>query len=79
MPAAHGSSQARAELEPQLLAYTKATATAMPDLTPICDPCHSLQQRQILNPLSEAGDQTQTLMDTGQVPNLLSHNRNSTH
>ena len=42
------------ELELQLLAY--ATATAMPDLSRICDLHHSLQQRWILNPLSEARD-----------------------
>ena len=40
------------ESELQLLAY--AIPTAMPDLSRICDLCHSLQQYQILNPLSEA-------------------------
>ena len=42
------------ELELQLLAYTTATAT--PDPSSICDLRHSLWQRQILNPLSEAWD-----------------------
>ena len=37
----------------------------------------SLQQHQILNPLSEARDQACILMDTSRVLNLLSHNRNS--
>ena len=50
------------ELELQLVAY--ATATAMPDVSHICDPCCSLRQRQILHPLSEAGDGTRILMDT---------------
>ena len=63
------------ELELQLLAYT--TATAMQDPSCICDLCHSLQQCQIFNPLSEARDQTSICMDTSWVLNLLSHNRNS--
>ena len=44
------------ELELQLLAYP--TATAMPDLSCICDLFWGLQQHRILNPLSEARDQT---------------------
>ena len=40
------------EWELQLPAYT--TATAMQDLSHICDLHHSSQRRQILNPLSEA-------------------------
>ena len=44
----------------QLPAYT--TATAVPDLSHICNRRHSSWQRQILNPLSEAGDQTRNLM-----------------
>ena len=42
------------QLELQLQAYT--TATAMWDLSLFCDLHHSSQQRQILNPLSEARD-----------------------
>ena len=42
------------KLEPQLPAYT--TATAMPDPGRICDQHHSSWQCQILNPLSEAWD-----------------------
>ena len=53
------------ELELQLPAYT--TATAMPDLSHICNLHHSSRQRWILNPLSEARDQTCVLMDTSQV------------
>ena len=49
------------------------------------DPIHvldlhcSMQQHQILNPLSKVMDQTQILMDTSQVLNLLSYNGNSHH
>ena len=52
-------------------------ATASWDLSCICDLCHSLRQCQILNPLSGARDQILILMDTHQVLNPLSHNRNS--
>ena len=44
------------ESELQLAAYT--TATAMPDLSCVCDLCLGSRQRQILNPLSEAKDGT---------------------
>ena len=50
------------EFKLQLLAYT--TATAMPDPSCICDLHCSLQQHQILNPLSKARDQTHILVDT---------------
>ena len=53
------------ELELQLLSYT--TNTAMPDPSCVCDLHHSPQQHQILNPLREARNQTQVLMDTSQV------------
>ena len=53
------------KLELQLLAY--ATATAMPDLSCICNLHHSSQQCQIPDPLSEAKDQTSILMDTSQI------------
>ena len=66
-------SRLEVKLELQLLAYATATATA--DLSCICD-CSS-QQCQILNPLSEARDQTHILWDTNQVSKLLSHNGNS--
>ena len=42
--------------------YTTATET--PDLSHICDLHCSLQQHWILNPLSEARDQTHIFMDT---------------
>ena len=44
-----------------------APATAMPDQSHICDLHHSSQQCQILNPLSEARDQTKVLMNTSQI------------
>ena len=53
------------ELEVQLLAYTKATAT--PDPSHICDLHPSSWQRQILNPLSEARDRICLLMDPSPV------------
>ena len=48
------------ESELQLLAC--ATATAMLDLSRICNLYHSSQQRQLLNALSKARDQTHSLM-----------------
>ena len=53
------------ESELQLPAYT--TATAMLDLNHVCDLHHSSWQYWILNPLSEARDQTHILMNTSQV------------
>ena len=53
------------ESELQLLACT--TATAMLDLSYICNLHHSSQQSWILNPLSEIRDRTYILMDTSQV------------
>ena len=53
------------ESEPQLRAYT--TATAMRDPSLIWDLHHSSGQRWILNPLSKAGDRTFILMDAIRV------------
>ena len=58
--------------ELQLLAY----ATAVPDLSCICDLHHSSRQRQILNPLSGVRDQTHVLKNTSHSL-LLSHKGNS--
>ena len=52
------------ESELQLPAY--ATATAMLDLSRVCDLHHKSWQRQILNPLNKARNQTCILMDTSQ-------------
>eukprot|EP01106_Pelomyxa_sp_JSP_P012067 TRINITY_DN3260_c1_g2_i1.p1 TRINITY_DN3260_c1_g2~~TRINITY_DN3260_c1_g2_i1.p1 ORF type:complete len:103 (+),score=0.42 TRINITY_DN3260_c1_g2_i1:143-451(+) len=60
------------ESKMQLLAY--ATATAMWDLSHRCNLHHSSEQRQILNPLSEASDQTGFVMDTSWILSPLSPN-----
>ena len=72
---AHGSSQAKGQREPWMPAYT--TASAIPDLSCICDLHYSLQQCRILNPPREARDRTHILMDIRQVLNPLNHNGNS--
>ena len=59
----------RVESELQLLAYTTAAATRDPSC--VSDLCHSSQQCQILNALSEARDRTLVLMDTCRILNLL--------
>ena len=53
----------QSELQPP--AYT--TATAMWDPSRVCDLHHSSGQCKILNPLSEARDQTRNLMVTSRV------------
>ena len=53
------------QLELLLPACTTATVTSYPSR--ICDLHHSSRQRWILDPLSEARDQTRVLMDTSQV------------
>ena len=60
------------KVELQLPAYAPAT----PDPSYICNPRLSLQQWQILNPLSEARDGTCILMDMSRVGDPLSHNGN---
>ena len=57
------------ESELQLPAYATDMATLDPSC--ICNLCSSLQQCWILNPLSEARDQTRGVL------NLMSHNGNS--
>ena len=63
--ATHGSSQARGQIG--AVAPAHATATAMPDPSRVCNLQHRSQQHRILNPLSEARDQTLILMDPSQV------------
>ena len=53
------------QLQLQLLAYT--TATVKQDPSHICDLHHNSWQRQILNPLSEARDQTCNLTVPGRI------------
>jgi len=60
-PLTYGHSQTRG----QIRAY--ATATSTRDQSRTCDLHHSSQQRQILNPLSEARDPTCILMDTSRI------------
>ena len=50
----------------QLLAYTTATAATW-DSGHVCNLQHSSWQRQILNPLSKARDQTHIVMDPSRV------------
>ena len=54
----------RLEVKSELQLPAYATATAMQDLSQVCDLHHSSQQCQILNPLTEARDQTRILTDT---------------
>ena len=65
-PTACRSSQARAELELQLPAYTTATAMLW-DPSHVCNLHHRSRQGRIPNPLSKAMDQTHVLMDTSRV------------
>ena len=62
MAAIYGSSWARGWIRAAAMAYT--TATAIPDLSGICDLYSSLQQHWILNPVSKARDRTCILMVT---------------
>ena len=55
------------ESELQLQAYGTATATAMQDLSCICDLHCSSQPCQIFNPQSKARDGIPVLMDTSWV------------
>ena len=52
----------RLGVESELLLPAYTTATTTPDPRHVCDLHHSSQQRWILNPLSEARDQTCNLM-----------------
>ena len=61
-PASDGSSQARGQITALVAAHTTATTT--PTLSCISNPYHSLQQFQILNPLTQAMDQTHILTET---------------
>ena len=71
---AYGNSQARVQI--RVAAEAHATATAAPDPSCTYDLDYSLQQRWILNILSEARNRT-NIMNTNRFPNLLSHNGNS--
>ena len=63
------------ESELQLSAY--ATATETQDPSHVCNLHHSSRQGRITDPLSQARDRTHILMDTSQIRNPLSHDRDS--
>ena len=69
----------RLGVESELQPPAFATATAMPDPSHICDLYHSSGQHWILNPLSEAREQTHILKDTSQILNQLNGNENTTN
>ena len=62
LPAAHGGSQARGSIRPAPagLHHSHSSARSEQNLGTML----SLQQRQLLNPLSKARDQTRILMET---------------
>ena len=60
----YGSVRARGQIRAAAAVAAYTTATAMPDLSHACDLHHSLWQCQILNPLSEARDETCMLTET---------------
>ena len=61
-PAAYGGSQARAPLG-AVAAGPAPQPQPTPDPSRVCDLHHGSRQRWILNPLSEARDQTRVLVD----------------
>ena len=68
----------RLGVQSELLLPADTRATAIPDLSCICNLHYSAWQRQILNPLSEARDWTHILArDNTGVHNPLSHDGNS--
>ena len=64
-PTAYGSPRLGVQSKLKLPAYTTATAT--PDPSCIFNLLLSSRQHHVLNPLSEAWDQTRVLMDASQV------------
>ena len=65
VPAAYGGSLARDPIGAVAAGTTDVITTrttATPDLSHVCDLHHNSQQRQILNPLSEARDRTHNLV-----------------
>ena len=64
-------------LEVESVLQLLATATATQDPSHICDLHCSSRQQWVLNPLSEARNQTCVLMDISPVLNPLSHNGNA--
>jgi len=60
----YGGSQARGQIGARAAVPTYATVTETWDLSQICDLHHGLWQHQVLDPLSEARDQTCILTET---------------
>ena len=67
----------RLGVQSELQLPADTTATAKLDLNCICHLWSSLQQRQILNPLSKAPDRTRILMYASWILNPLSHHGSS--
>ena len=65
-PAAYGGSQAKGQIRAIAAGLHYNHCNARPELTS-GDLHHSSRQLRILNPLSEAGDQTCVLMDASQI------------
>ena len=65
----------RSEIESEVQLPAYATATATPDLSCICDLCHSLWQRRVLN-LQRPGIEPTSSPTLCWVLNSLSHNGN---
>ena len=57
----------RLEVKSELLLPVYTTAIETQDPSCICDLHHSIRQCQILNPLSEAGDQTLNVMALSRI------------
>ena len=75
VPAAYGSSQAGGWMELQLLAYTTVTTT--PDPSRICNPPTACGNTGSLIHWSRPGVEPTSSWTPCQVPNPLSHDRNS--
>ena len=73
IPAAYGSSQARGRIGAAAASYTPAIETT--DSSYNCSLCQSLQQCQILNPLSKSRDWPASSQTLSWVLNTLSHSR----
>ena len=57
----------RLGVQSELLLPAYTTATAMPDLSHVCDLHHSSRHHWILYPLSKAGDGTRNLMGPSRI------------
>ena len=64
-PAAYRGSQARGQI--RAVAASLHQSHSSTDVSLVCNLHHSSRQRQILSPLSKAGDQTCVLMDASQI------------